>query len=299
MVNYNYMKYKKINEIVGDTPLIEVGGIYAKLETTNPTGSIKDRMVKYIIEKALEKGDLKSGYGVMEVTSGNTGISLAMFSALNGYKFTAIMPESMSPERIKMMEAFGANVILTPAKEDMKGAVKVYEDMKKDNLETWYPDQFNNKDNITAHETGIGHEILRQTGGAIDAFVAGAGTGGTVIGVARALKKLKRKIRIVVVEPEESAILTGKKAKTHGIQGIGEGFIPNILKENLALIDEILTVSTEDAIGARLELGRKYGVLVGTSSGANFQAALQIKKRYKRVVTVFPDRGERYLSDIN
>lgn len=291
------MKTKKqlIEKTVGNTPLIEVNGIHAKLETTNPTGSIKDRMVKHIIKTAEQKGELKKGSKIIEVTSGNTGISLAMFSAIKEYRFTAVMPESMSVERRKMMEHFGAKIILTPAEEDMEGAVKEYRKLVKENPDAWLPNQFGNKENINAHEIGLGREIEKDMEGKIDTFVAGTGTGGTLIGVAKHLKRINPNIKIVAVEPEESAVLSGNKPALHKIQGIGEGFIPKILKENLDLIDSVITIKSNDAISAQEELARKYGTLVGISSGANFLAARMINK--ENVVTVFPDRGERYLSE--
>ena len=198
-----------ILNIIGNTPLININGIYAKLETTNPSGSIKDRMVGYMIKQAKKNGELKKGDEIIEVTSGNTGIALAMISAIRGYNFTAIMPESMSIERRNMIKAFGGKVILTPAKEDIAGAVKKYNEIIAKNPNAWLPKQFENPDNITAHEKGLGQEIIRQMDGNIDAFVAGAGTGGTLIGVAKALKNINPKVKIFAVEPKESAVLSG------------------------------------------------------------------------------------------
>ncbi len=291
----------KINNLtilntIGDTPLIEVSGVYAKLETGNPTGSIKDRMVKHLVEIAEKNHELQKGSKIIEVTSGNTGISLAMISAVKGYHFTAVIPESMSVERRKMIKRFGADVILTPAEEDMAGAVLKYQEIIKNKTNVWLPKQFSNKENIVAHEKGTAKEIIEQTNGDIDVFVAGVGTGGTLIGVAKALKKINKNIKIVAIEPEESAVLSGKKADFHKIQGIGEGFIPKILKENLNLIDEVVTVSSTESIKASQELSSKYGVLVGISSGANFVVSQKFTKKYRKVVTVFSDRGERYLS---
>jgi len=285
-----------ILDTIGNTPLIEIGGIYAKLETTNPTGSVKDRMAWYIVKKAEERNELKKGNKILEVTSGNTGIALSMISAVRGYKFIAVMPESMSLERRKMMEAFGAEIVLTPAKEDMDGAVKKYNELVKKHPNAWLPKQFENQDNIQAHELGLGREILEQTKGKVDAFVAGTGTGGTLIGVARALKKANPKVKIIAVEPVESAVLSGDKQGLHKIQGIGEGFIPKILKDNFGLIDEVITIKSDDAIEMSKKLAKEHGILVGISSGANFLAATKVKKKYRNVVTVFPDRGERYLS---
>ncbi len=294
------MQGKNILETIGNTPLIKIGDILAKLETVNPTGSIKDRMVFYMIKKAEEDGFLKKGNKIIEATSGNTGISFAMISAIKGYKFIAVMPESMSKERRKMIKAFGAKLILTPAEEDMVGAMKKYDELVNNNPDAWLPKQFENPDNIAAHREGIGKEIVNGAKGEIDAFVAGVGTGGTLIGVSQALKKINSKIKIIAVEPAESAVLSGKKPGIHRIQGIGEGFIPKLIKENLKSIDEIITIKSKDAINATRELVNKYGVLAGISSGANVLAAKKIKEKYgfKNVVTVLPDRGERYLSEI-
>lgn len=291
-----------ILDLVGKTPLVKLpfskngATIWAKLETYNPTGSIKDRMALYILKKAEKRGELKPGSKIIEVTSGNTGIAFAMISAVLGYKFTAVMPKSVSIERVKMMKLFGANIVLTPAKDDIVGAVKKYDELVKKNKDAWLPKQFENPDNIAAHREGTGKEIIKQTKGKIDAFVAGAGTGGTLIGVAEALKKKNPKIKIFVVEPAESAVLSGKKPGTHKIQGIGEGFIPKVLQENMHLVDGIIKIKSNDAILMRKKLIRDYGILVGISSGANVLAAIELSKKFKNIVTVLPDRGERYLS---
>ena len=285
-----------ILDTIGNTPLIEVDGIYAKLETTNPTGSVKDRMAWYMVKQAKKRRELKKGSKILEVTSGNTGIALSMISAIEGYNFIAVMPESMSLERRRMMKAFGAKLILTSTKEDMDGAVRKYEELKKKYPNAWLSNQFENRDNIKAHELGLGKEIIKQTKGKIDVFVAGVGTGGTLIGVAKALKKFNPKIKVIAIEPEESAVLSGKKQGLHKIQGIGEGFIPKILKDNLDLIDEVITVKSSDAIKRSKKLAKEFGILVGISSGANFLVAKELKKKYKNVITIFPDRGERYLS---
>jgi cysteine synthase A len=281
---------------IGNTPLIKIGDIYAKFETTNPTGSIKDRMAWYMIKRAEKRGKLRPGNKIIEVTSGNTGISFAMISAIKGYNFIAVMPESMSIERQKMIKAFGAEIVLTPAQEDMAGAMKKYQEIIKKNKDAWLPKQFENPDNIAAHKEGIGKEIIKQTKGRIDAFVAGVGTGGTLIGVAKALKEINPKVKIIAVEPKESAVLAGGRPGLHKIQGIGEGFIPKIIKDNLYLIDEVIAIKSYDAIDMAQKLAKNYGILVGISSGANVLAAKQISKKYKKVVTVLPDRGERYLN---
>ncbi len=288
---------KNILSTVGNTPQIQVEGIYAKLETTNPSGSIKDRIALYLTEKAEQRGDLKKGMKILEATSGNTGIAFALISAIKGYNFTAVMPESMSIERRKMMKAFGAKLILTPKEEDIAGTIKKYNELVQQTPEAWLPKQFDNPDNIEAHERGTGVEIIRQTEGKIDAFIAGTGTGGTLIGIAKALKKHNPSIKIIAVEPAESPVLSGGKPGLHSIQGIGEGFIPKILQDNLGLIDEVITIKSQDAIAAAQYLATHHGILVGISSGANFLAAKAYKKRHNtRVVTIFPDRGERYLS---
>ena len=284
-----------ILDSIGKTALIKVDKIFVKLETTNPTGSVKDRMAHYILKKAEERGELKKGQQIIEVTSGNTGIAFSMLSAVKGYRFTAIMPESMSIERRRMMKAFGAEIILTPAKEDIAGAVRKYKEVVKENPDAWFPNQFENPDNIEAHEKGLGREIAEQTDGKVDAFVAGIGTGGTLIGVAKALKKVNPDVKIIGVEPAESAVLNGKESGLHKIQGIGEGFIPKIIQDNRDLIDKVIMVKSDDAIEMGKRLAEEYGILVGISSGANMIAAMRVKEIYDNVVTIFPDRGERYL----
>ena len=280
--------------------MVEIEGIYAKLEAYNPTGSIKDRMAIHIVSKAMEKGILKPGMEIIEVTSGNTGIAFAAISAYLGFKFTAIMPEFVSRERIEMLKLFGANVILTPADEDMEGAVKRYEEMVEGRTDVFLPRQFENPDNIEAHRMGMGREIIDQMDGRIDAFVAGTGTGGTLIGVALALKDAGLNSLIVAVEPAESAVISGRTQipGMHMIQGIGEGFIPPIIENNRHLIDEIVDIPSEEAIDMSKFIARRYGLLVGISSGANVLAAKEIRRKLglDKVVTVLPDRGERYLS---
>ncbi|MEF8848686.1 MAG: cysteine synthase A [Candidatus Thermoplasmatota archaeon] len=289
---------KTILKTIGNTPLIKIDQIYAKLETTNPTGSIKDRLAYYLTKKAEEKNKLKPGYNIIETTSGNTGISFAMISAIKGYRFTAIMPESMSQERIQMMRTYGANIILTPGKEHIEGAIKKYRQYIKNKQKIWLPKQFENPRNIEAHQKGIGKEIANEIK-KIDAFVAGVGTGGTLIGVAKTLKKINPDVKIIAVEPDESPVIsTGKKGK-HKIQGIGEGFIPPLIKKNRGYIDQIIRIKSKDAINSSRILARKKGILAGVSSGANFLAAKKIAEKNKKVVTVLPDRGERYFSYIN
>jgi cysteine synthase A len=283
---------------IGNTPMIKVGKIFAKLETTNPSGSIKDRMALYIIEKAEKAGKLKKGQTIIEITSGSTGIAFAMVAALKGYKFLAIMPGSMSVERVKIMKLFGAKIILTPAEKDIEGAFEEYERVVKKNKSAFFPRQFSNEDNVEEHKKFLGKEILHQMNGKVDAFVAGAGTGGTIIGVGLALKKVNPKVKIVVVEPSESAVLSGGKPGIHQIYGIGEGFVPDILQRHRKVIDEVIAISTKDAFRRTKELAKENGLLVGISSGANVIAAEMLAKKYKNVVTVLPDRGERYLSEL-
>jgi len=256
-------------------------------------------MASFIIKKAEERGELKKGMKIIEATTGNTGISFAMISAIKGYKFTAVMPEFASIERKKIIKLFGGKIILTPAEKNIAGTIKKYKELTEnvsDNV--WLPKQFENPDNIEAHEKGTGKEIIKQMNRKVDAFVAGIGTGGTLIGTAKALKKINPKVKIIGVEPEESAVLSGRKiAKLHKIQGIGEGFIPKLVEDNRNLIDEVIQIKSSKAIEMQKKLIMKKGLLVGISSGANFLAAAQANKKYKKVVTVFPDRGERYLQD--
>lgn len=284
-----------ILDAIGNTPLITVDGIYAKLEATNPSGSIKDRMAWHMVKKAKAAGRLRPGSRILEATSGNTGIAFAMISAVRGYRFTAVMPESMSVERRRMMEAFGAKLVLTPANEDMAGAMRRYRELALEDPGAWLPRQFENEDNVEAHELGTGQEIIRQCG-RVDAFVAGIGTGGTLLGVARALKKAWPGVKVVGVEPAESAVLSGGAPGSHGIQGIGEGFVPELVRDNRHLMDEVVAVRTRDAVEMSKRLAREHGVLAGISSGANMLAALEARKKYGKVATIFPDRGERYLS---
>jgi len=292
------MKARTILETVGNTPMVEINGIYAKLEAYNPTGSVKDRMALHMVKKAEERGELKGGSRIIEVTSGNTGVALAMISAVRGYDFTAVMPESMSIERRKMIAAFGAKLVLTPAKEDMAGAVRKYEELVKKDPDAWLPRQFENADNIEAHELGLGKEIADEFGPEVDAFVAGVGTGGTLLGVAKALKKANPNVRIIAVEPAESQALAGCECCIHKIQGIGEGFVPTLVREHRDMIDEVIAIKSDDAIAMMKELAKKHGLLVGISSGANMLAAMKAKEKYKTVVTLLPDRGERYLSSL-
>ncbi|MEM4589791.1 MAG: cysteine synthase A [Candidatus Micrarchaeia archaeon] len=291
---------------IGNTPLVKLekfsknSNIYAKLEYLNPSGSLKDRIAHEMIHKAEERGELKKGMKIIEATSGNTGISFAMVSAALGYEFIAIMPENVTKERRQMIEAFGGKVILTPAKEEMFGPIKKLEEMKiKFKNKAWFPSQFENPDNFKTHYK-TGKEIVRQMkrNGQIDAFVMGVGTGGTIKGVASVLKNKNKDVKIIAVEPEECAVLSGGRIGHHDIQGIGEGFVPKIFDYDL--IDEIITVRSKDAIKYSKELAKREGLLCGISSGANLVACIELQKRKemkgKNIITILCDRGERYLS---
>ncbi len=298
------MKYSAITDLVGGTPLVRLdfpeisAEIYAKFELYNLTGSAKDRMAFYMLSQAVKKGLLKKGGTIIEATTGNTGIAFSALAAARGYKMIAVMPEGQSIERMQMMKAFGAEVILTPREEGPAGAIKKRDDLCKETKGAWKPDQFANEDNIRAHMETTAQELIAQTGGQIDYIVHGVGTGGTLIGVARIFKQRFPHVKIVAVEPAESAVMKGGSPGEHNIQGIGEGFIPDLV--DLSLIDEVEAVSTADAISAAKMIGRTQGVLVGFSSGANMAAIRQMAEKHgkgKKFVTFFCDRGERYLSD--
>lgn len=290
---------------IGNTPLIrlrhasaETGcDIYAKAEFLNPGGSIKDRIARHIIRAAEERGELTPESTIMEVTSGNTGIALAMVGAMREYKVVIILPKTVSRERRQMIESFGAELRLLDEINDIQSAVAELEDFAIGRKDVFLPRQFANPDNIEAHRLTTGIEILRQVQKPIDAFVMGVGTGGTIMGVGRALREHGSKARIIAVEPDESAVLSGEKRGKHGIQGLADGFIPKIV--NTAELDQVIRIKTDDAIRKALDLGREEGLLVGISSGANILAAMKAAKEIgpgKIIVTVLPDRGERYLS---
>jgi len=284
-----------ILETIGDTPLIKVNGVAAKLEATNPTGSIKDRLALFLVKKAEERGELQPNDRILEVTSGNTGVSLALVAAVKNYRFTAVMPESASRKKREMMRSYGANLVLSSQEEGMRGAVDKYNQLIEEKSHYWLPQQFSNPDNLEAHRRGTGREILQQVEQVPDAFVAGIGTGGTLLGVAKALKQVNPELEIIGVEPKESAVLNGDKAGEHEIEGIGEGFVPELVNNNRELIDQVIKINSQAAITASKQLAKEKGLLVGISSGANYLAAQRLKKKYKRVVTVFPDEGGRYL----
>jgi len=279
-------------DLVGNTPLVKIRKkIFAKLEAVNPSGSIKDRMALYMLKKAEENNEIKLGYEIMEATSGNTGISFAMIAAVKGYKFTAIMPQTMSVERRQIMRAYGASFILTPTMED---AVKKLEEFAT-REKVWLPKQFDNPTNVDCHRETTGKEILKQLG-EVDAFVAGIGTGGTLMGVAEALIKRNPDVRIVAVEPAECAVLSGGEVGVHKIQGIGSGFIPRIVDKNR--IDEVVKVKSADAVEIARKLAKQHGYFVGISSGANMLASLEIARKMpdENIVTILPDSANRYLS---
>lgn len=291
-------------ELIGKTPLVRLNKvvpdssaeILAKIEFFNPGGSVKDRIAWAMVEDAEKKGLLKNGGIVVEPTSGNTGIGLAMVCAVKGYRCILTMPESMSPERVSILKSFGAEVVLTPATEGMKGAIKKAEEIAK-REKAFMPQQFKNPANPEIHRKTTAKEILEATMGKIDAFVAGVGTGGTITGVGEILKQHIEDIRIIAVEPENSPVLSGGQPGVHRIQGIGAGFIPEIL--NVKIIDEIIKVSDEDAYKMAKRLCKDEGLFVGISSGAACYAALKVAEKLgkgKRIVVIFPDTGERYLS---
>lgn len=297
-----------IIDLIGDTPLLELENfsinkkidnkIIAKIESANPGSSVKDRLGLALIKSAEEKGILKPGSVIVEPTSGNTGIALAYISAARGYRLILTMPETMSVERRNLLKAFGAELVLTPGSEGMAGAISKAEELIKDIPGSYMPQQFNNPSNPEMHYKTTGPEIWEDTEGKIDYFVAGVGTGGTVSGVAKYLKEKNPNVKIVAVEPEESAVLSGKEKGPHKIQGIGAGFVP--LNFNKDLIDEIIPVSGNAAAETSRTLAKTEGLLAGISSGAALYAALKISEREKnkdlKIVVLLPDSGERYLS---
>ncbi len=296
---------KNVLDLIGNTPMVKLlkvtdknsAAIYAKLEMFNPGGSVKDRIALNMVEQAEKKGILKKGSVIVEPTSGNTGIGLAIVGAVKGYKVILTMPEAMSQERIQILQSFGAEVVLTSAKDGMIGAVEKAREIVATTKDAFMPQQFMNPDNPAMHRKTTAKEILRDTDGALDAFVAGVGTGGTLTGVGEVLKKHNPKIKIVAVEPKTSAVLSGGKPGPHMIQGIGAGFIPEVL--NRDIIDEIITVDDHEAYAMAKRLSQEEGIFAGLSCGAASIGALKVAKALgpgKIVVTIFPDSGERYLS---
>ncbi|MGB9810121.1 MULTISPECIES: cysteine synthase A [Dictyoglomus] len=294
-------------ELIGNTPLVKLNKItegcfaevLAKLESFNPGGSVKDRIALSMIEEAEKMGKLNKDKIIIEPTSGNTGIGLAMIGAIKGYKVILVMPESMSMERRALLRAFGAELILTPKEEGMKGAIKKVEEIISLDPDKYFvPMQFENPANPLIHKKTTAEEIWQDTEGKVDIVVCGVGTGGTITGIGEVLKQRKKEIKIVAVEPEKSAVLSGKTPSPHKIQGIGAGFIPKVL--NTSIIDEIVTVSEEDAMNTAKKLMKEEGILCGISSGAACFAALKVAKREenkgKTAVVILPDTGERYIS---
>lgn len=300
--------YKSADELIGHTPLLELSRIesahklqakiIAKLEYFNPAGSVKDRIAKAMIEEAERAGKLKPGAVIIEPTSGNTGIGLASVAAARGYKAIIVMPETMSVERRQLMKAYGAEVVLSDGSKGMKGAIAKAQELAEATPNSFIPGQFVNPANPKAHLETTGPEIFEDTDGQVDIFVAGVGTGGTVTGVGKYLKSKKPGVKIVAVEPASSAVLSTGVPGPHKIQGIGAGFVPDVL--DTKVYDEIITVSNEDAFATGREFGRTEGVLVGISSGAALWAAIELAKRSenkgKNIVVLLPDTGDRYLS---
>ena len=294
-----------VTELIGHTPLVKFNRIardgaadlLAKLEYFNPGGSVKDRICLEMIEDAEKRGLLKKGSTIIEPTSGNTGIGLAMIAAVKGYKCILAMSEAMSLERIYILKSYGAEVVLTPASEGMQGAIDKAGEILKKTPNSFMPQQFNNQANPQAHRKSTAIEILEATDGNLDAFVAGVGTGGTITGVGEVLKKHNPNIKVIAVEPKGSAVLSGGKPGPHKIQGIGAGFVPEILNRNV--IDRIIQVGDNDAFRTAKQLAKKEGLFVGISAGAATWAALEVAEglgRGKIVVVVLPDTGERYFS---
>lgn len=300
--------YTSAAQLIGHTPLLELthlekeyglkARLLAKLEYFNPAGSVKDRVALAMIEDAEQKGALTPQSVIIEPTSGNTGIGLASVAAARGYRIIIVMPDSMSVERRQLMKAYGAELVLTPGAQGMKGAIAKAEELAKEIPHSFIPGQFVNEANPRAHYAATGPEIWEDTDGEVDAFVAGVGTGGTITGVGRYLKEKNPAVRIVAVEPKTSAVLSTGVAGAHKIQGIGAGFVPAVL--DTGIYDEIIPVADEDAFAAGRRIGQSEGVLVGISSGAAVHAALQLARRPefegKTIVVLLPDTGDRYLS---
>ena len=302
------MIYQNSSELIGRTPLLRLNNIekkfklnvnlYAKVEFFNPTGSVKDRIALSMIETAEKQGKLQRDSVIIEPTSGNTGIGLASVCAAKGYKCILVMPENMSSERIKLIKAYGAEVVLSPAKLGMKGSVEKAEELSKTYENSFIPAQFDNPSNPEIHYKTTGPEIYKSTNKKVDIFVACFGTGGTISGVGKYLKEMSKNIKIIGVEPEDSPLLTKGKAGPHKIQGIGANFIPKTLNKNY--IDEILTATNEESFEYSRMVGKFEGILVGISSGAALSAAIKMAQRNenngKNIVVLFPDSGDRYLS---
>ena len=299
---------KKLTDLIGDTPLLELGtyrdennleaNLIAKVEYFNPLGSVKDRVANAMIETAIKEGKINKDTVIIEPTSGNTGIGLAFVTATKGLHLILTMPETMSIERRRIVAALGAEVVLTPGAEGMKGAIAKAEALKEEYGNAFIPQQFENEANPKIHFETTGPEIWRDTDGKVDIFVAGVGTGGTVTGIGKYIKSQNPNAKIVAVEPATSAVLSGHKPGPHKIQGIGAGFVPKVL--DLDIVDEIIPVENEDAFNASKAVAKAEGLLVGISSGASIHAATELAKRPenkgKNIVVLLPDTGERYLS---
>lgn len=296
---------RKIEALIGSTPLVDLSGlvdgaatIYGKYEATNPGGSVKDRIARAMLDAAEKDGSLKPGGTVIEPTSGNTGVGLAMLAAARGYKMILVMPETMSIERRKLAASYGAQIVLTPGKDGMKGAVAKAEELRQETPGAIVAGQFVNPSNPQAHYETTGPEVWADTEGTVDFVVAGVGTGGTISGTARFLKEKKASVQGIAVEPAESAVLEGKPAGPHKIQGIGAGFVPKTY--DASVVDEVVPVASATAIDTKKRLAADYGLLVGISSGAAVAAAVELAKRPenagKVIVAILPDTGERYLS---
>ena len=291
------MLTNNILTLIGNTPIIQLNGedIYAKAEFLNPGGSIKDRVAVAMLEGGERDGRLKPGYIIVEPTSGNTGIGVALVGRLKGYRVRIVMPEGMSEERKKLIRALGAELVLTPDEEGIPGAVRKAREMANEDPRVFVPQQFENPDNPRAHYEKTAPEFWRQMSGKIDCFVSGVGSGGTLQGVGTFFKERNPDIRIVAVEPKNVSALLGHEPGLHQIQGIGDGFVPSIL--DVSLVDEVIEVTDEDAIETTRQLSRDYGLLVGISSGANIWAARQLARKMKgNMATFLPDRAERYFS---
>ena len=294
--------HSSATNLIGNTPLLQYNNeactIFCKIEGKNPGGSVKDRVALYMIEEAEKQGLLTPGTQIIEATSGNTGIGLCAIAAAKGYPMTIVMPDTMSMERRLLMAAYGAKVVLSPGKDGMSGAIALSEKLAAEAEKAFIPGQFTNPANPKAHYETTGPEIWQDTDGKVDIFVAGIGTGGTITGVGRYLKEQNPHIQVVGVEPAKSAVLSGGEKGSHGIQGIGAGFIPEVL--NRSILDEVMPVSDEAAMETARNYAKSQGVLVGISSGAALWAALELAKRPenagKTIVTLLPDSGERYLS---
>lgn len=298
------MMYNNVLDMIGATPLLrlnklvkgDMADIFVKLEKFNPAGSIKDRAALGMIEKAEELGLLKEGYTIVEPTSGNTGIALAMIGRIKGYEVIIVMPETMSVERRNLIKAYGAQLVLTDGTKGMKGAINKAKEIAEENSKFFIPQQFNNLANPEKHYNTTAEEIMEDVKD-LDVFVAGVGTGGTITGVGRRLKEMKPGIKVVAVEPEKSPVLSGGEPGPHKIQGIGAGFVPDIYDSNV--VDEIIRISDEEAFEMAKLMAKEEGILVGISTGANIAAAIRIAKKLGKggkVVTVSPDGGEKYIS---